>query len=200
MCEFHLYEQGLRRTLKSLVSSIITFARWLYVYMPLNYPWSLLVIVWLDITGISGEPTVLEGDNLQLTCEASGRPKPNITWTKEKPGNQGNTGGVQEGRVLIITNINGINAGTYTCTAYNGFGKPKNRTVYVNVTCEYAFKKSVWIMLNRDALSFYFLCCNVLCCQLLGLMFGQVHPCRAPSSNFQKPPFGDWQFKVVTII
>ena len=79
---------------------------------------------------------------MKLTCEATGRPEPNITWTKEKPGNQGNTGVVQEGRVLTITNINRTDAGSYTCAAYNGFGKPKNQTVYVNVTCEYALKKN----------------------------------------------------------
>ena len=78
---------------------------------------------------------------MQLICNASGRPEPNITWTKGKPGNQGNTGVVEKGKVLSITNINRNNAGEYTCTAYNGFGKPENQTVYVNVTCEYAVKK-----------------------------------------------------------
>ena len=78
---------------------------------------------------------------MQLICNASGQPEPNITWTKGKPGNQGNTGVVEKGKVLSITNINVNNAGEYTCTAYNGFGKPENRTVYVNVTCEYAVKK-----------------------------------------------------------
>nr|XP_058961494.1 fibroblast growth factor receptor 3-like [Pocillopora verrucosa] len=92
------------------------------------------VLVPINITEIRGEPTVLEGDNLQLTCEASGRPEPNITWTKEKPGNQGNTVVVQEGKLLTITGIKRTDAGDYTCTAYNGFGKPENRTVYVNVT------------------------------------------------------------------
>ena len=111
-----------------------------------SYPWSLLLIVWLllvptYITGISGEPTVLQGDNLQLTCKVSGRPEPNITWTKEKPGNQGNTVVVQEGKLLTITDINRTDAGDYTCTAYNGFGKLESRTVYVIVTCEYALKK-----------------------------------------------------------
>ena len=119
-----------------------------YVYMPFNYPWSLLVIVWLHlvpitITGIRGEPTVLEGSNLHLICEASSRLKLNITWTKEKPGNQGNTGVVQEGKVLTITNINRTDAGEYNCSAYNGFGKPENQTVYVNVTCEYVLKKTL---------------------------------------------------------
>ncbi|XP_066024448.1 fibroblast growth factor receptor 1-A [Pocillopora verrucosa] len=92
------------------------------------------VVVPINITGIRGEPTVLEGDYLHLTCEALSRLKPNITWTKEKPGNQGNTGVVQEGKVLNLTNINRTDAGTFTCTAYNGFGKPEKRTVYVNVT------------------------------------------------------------------
>ena len=55
--------------------------------------------------------------------------------------NQGNTSVVQEGKVLTITNTNRTDAGTFTftCTAYYGFGKPENQTVYVNVTCEYAF-------------------------------------------------------------
>ena len=54
--------------------------------------------------------------------------------------NQGNTVVVQEGKVLTITNINRNDVGNYTCTADNGFGKPENQTVYVNVTCEYALK------------------------------------------------------------
>ena len=124
-----------------------------------------MLLVPTNVTGIRGEPTVLEGNNLQLTCEALGRPLPSITWTKEKPGNQGNTVVVQEGKVLTITNINRTDAGNYTCTADNGFGKPENQTVYVNVTCEYALKK-LWLMLNTDALSLYFLCSNV-CCHLL---------------------------------
>ena len=129
-------------------SCIITFACCLYVYMPFNYPWSLLVIVWLllvpiNITGISGEPTVREGDDLQLICEASSKLKPNITWTKEEPGNQGSTVVVQEGKVLNVNNINRTDAGEYNCSAYNGFGKPQNRTVYVNVICEYALEKNI---------------------------------------------------------
>ena len=145
------------------------------MFMPFKYPWSLLVLAWLllvptNITGISGEPTVLEGNNLQLSCEASGRPEPNITWTKQEPGNQGNTGVVQEGKVLTITNINRIDAVEFTCAAYNGFGKPEYQTVYVNVTCEYALKKTLTTMLNRDVLSIYFLCWDVLCYQLLVLI------------------------------
>ena len=102
-----------------------------------------LLLVPINGAGIRGDPTVLEGNNLQLICEASSRIEPNITWTKEKPGSQGNTGVVQEGKVLTITKINRTDAGTFTCSAYNGFGQPKNQTVYVNVTCEYALTKTL---------------------------------------------------------
>ena len=102
-----------------------------------------LLLVPIIITGIIGEPTVLEGDILQLTCEALSRLKPNITWTKEKPENQGDTDVMQDGKVLTITNINRTDAGGYTCKGYNGFSKPVNRTVYVNVTCEYALRKTL---------------------------------------------------------
>ena len=105
-----------------------------------------MLLVPINITGIRGEPTVLEGDNLHLICEASSRVEPNIIWTKEKPGNQGNSGVHQEGRVLTVTNINRTDAGTFTCTAYNDFGKPENQTVYVNVTCEYVLKKTLTIV------------------------------------------------------
>ena len=122
----------------------------------------LLLLAPTNISGIRGEPTVLEGNNLQLICEAWSQVEPNITWTKEKPGNQGNTGVVQVGKVLTITNIKRTDAGNYTCTAYNGFGKPENRTIYVDVTCECALKKTLTNVKERCTLGF-----NVLCCQLL---------------------------------
>ena len=56
---------------------------------------------------------------------------------------------VQEGKVLTITNINRIDAGEYTCAAYNGFGKPENQTVYVTVTCEYALRKTLHNVKHR---------------------------------------------------
>ena len=105
----------------------------------LNFTCDFLIAVSSDnISGIRGKPTVLEGSNLQLFCEASSRVETNITWTKEKTGNQGNTGVMQEGKVLTITNTDRSDAGTFTCTANNGFGKLEKRIVYVNVTCEYA--------------------------------------------------------------
>ena len=131
-----MHVQGLQRTFKSCQQ---------YYYFCMLHLFTcgffLLHLVPTNIIGISGKTTVLHGENLQLTCEASGQPEPNITWTKEKPGKQRNTGVIQGRQVLTITNINRTDAGIFTCTAYNGFGKPEKQTVYVNVTCEYALEK-----------------------------------------------------------
>ena len=108
-----------------------------------------LLLVPADITEISSEQTVHEGDNLQLTSKASGKPGPNITWTKEKTGNQGNTGVLQVGKVLNIKEISRNDSGTFNCAAYNGFGEVDSQTVQVNVICEYALKKTFIMLLNR---------------------------------------------------
>ena len=50
---------------------------------------------------------------------------------------------VLEGKVLNIKNINRTYTGEYNCSADNGFGKPEYQMVYVNVTCEYALKKTL---------------------------------------------------------
>ena len=76
---------------------------------------------------------------------------------------------VQAGKVLTITNINRTDAGEFTCTAYSGFGKSENRTIYVNVICEYALKTTLTNVKQRCA-SIYLLCFNVSCCQLLVLI------------------------------
>ena len=141
--------------------------------MPFNYPWSVLVIVWfllvpINIIGIRGEPSVFEGDNLHLTCEALSQLKPNITWTKKKPGNQGNSVVVQEGKVLKITNINRTDAGEYNCSAYNGFGKPENRTVYVNITCELCIEKIIDLCLTE--MHFPHIFCVVMYCAVKSLI------------------------------
>ena len=110
---------------------------------------NFLLLVSASITEINGEQTVREGGNLQLTCEASGKPEPNITWTKEKTGNQGNTGVQREGKVLTINKISRNDSGTFNCTAYNGFGEADSQTAHVNVTCEYALKNTLTMMLSR---------------------------------------------------
>ena len=153
-----------------------------------------------NITRISGDTTVLEGDNLQLTCEALGQPEPNITWTIEKPGNQGNTVVVQEGKVLNITNINRNASGTFTCTAYNGFSKKESLPVHVNVTCEYALKKFLNNVKQRCTFHLF----SVLQCTLLSITWIDIWPSTSLKGSKLKflsnHLLANFNFKVVTII
>ncbi|CAH3161356.1 unnamed protein product [Pocillopora meandrina] len=96
------------------------------------------VIVPAKVTNITGLKTVQEGSNLLLTCKTSGKPAPNITWTKEKLVLQGNTESLQQGARLNIRNIGRNESGTFYCKAYNGFGNPDSQAVDVDVT--YAVK------------------------------------------------------------
>ncbi|CAH3163244.1 unnamed protein product [Pocillopora meandrina] len=68
-----------------------------------------------SITQITQDQNVTEGDNLTLTCNASGMPQPNVSWIK--PGGQR-----QYGHMLEFTNINRSQAGEYKCEA----NKPEN--------------------------------------------------------------------------
>ena len=84
------------------------------------------------MTSYSDNQTVVEGSNLNLFCNATGKPAPNITWTR-----------VSDDKVLFVGNpwhiadINRTYSGTYHCVADNGVSSPVNSTVSVNVLCEY---------------------------------------------------------------
>ena len=83
---------------------------------------------------------------------------------RTKTVHQGNTG-VRQGQVDSMND-----SGIFNCTAYNRFGKPDSREVYMNVACEYMVNALEKLLLNRDALSIYLVCFN-MCYYLLVLMF-----------------------------
>ena len=77
---------------------------------------------------------------MTLSCNATGRPTPTITWTKVE--DNGTHGAllfpVVEGK-LLLSNIQRSANGTYRCTADNGVGVPVNHTVSVKVECKLSF-------------------------------------------------------------
>ena len=85
------------------------------------------------MTSYSDSQTVIKGSNLNLFCNATGKPALNITWTR-----------VSEDEVLFggnpwhIVNINRTYSETYRCVADNRVSSPVNSTISVNVLCEYA--------------------------------------------------------------
>ena len=74
------------------------------------------------------------GKNWTLTCNASGDPNPNITWTKEgETAAQFNV----SGHKLHLVNVKREDFGSYRCTAANGYGTPATSLAVVNVKCKF---------------------------------------------------------------
>ena len=96
----------------------------------------VLLLVPASLTNVSLDQTVLEGLNLQLLCEATGKPPPNISWTRVLE-DDSNSKVLHHGPTWDFPNINRNASGTYHCTAYNRIGNPVRREVKVNVTCKY---------------------------------------------------------------
>ena len=96
----------------------------------------MLLSVPASLTNVSRDQTVREESNMQLLCEAAGKPTPNITWTRVlEDGSNGEV--LHQGSTWDFPNISRTDAGTYRCTAYNGFGNPVGYQVKVNVTRKY---------------------------------------------------------------
>ena len=88
------------------------------------------------ITSSPDRETVTEGSNLDVSCHATGKPFPNITWTRVLEDGT-NSEVLFNGSSWHIVNIRRNFTGQYRCTADNGIGDPVNHTFPVNVHCEY---------------------------------------------------------------
>ncbi|PFX20102.1 Lachesin [Stylophora pistillata] len=89
-----------------------------------------------QITSASDSENVTEGSELVLFCNATGKPVPNITWTRVlEDGTDSQK--LFVGNPWIIVSISRTATGTYSCTADNGIRSPVNHTISVNVLCEY---------------------------------------------------------------
>ena len=83
---------------------------------------------------------VTEGDNVTLSCNASGNPVPTISWTRDgsliSSGDQrisfeaGN-------RRLTITNVSRVDSGEYRCVADNSEGNDTSHATTLDVQCKY---------------------------------------------------------------
>ena len=78
------------------------------------------------------ESEVSVGQNLTLTCIASGDPLPEVTWSKM--GQALRLFNVT-GPVLHLVNITREDVGSYKCTARNKVGEAF-RTAVVNIACK----------------------------------------------------------------
>ena len=81
--------------------------------------------------------TAVEGDRLNFTCTASGKPEPKMAWTRVGCANViTNTPSVS---VIVVRPVTPDNMNQYQCTARNGVGTPATATVNVTVYCKYQY-------------------------------------------------------------
>lgn len=73
------------------------------------------------------------GKDLTLTCNASGDPQPNITWTKDGVPMSFSSDAFHQFR---LTDVQSEDSGSYKCTASNGYGSDATTVSRVDVKCE----------------------------------------------------------------
>ena len=82
---------------------------------------------------MTGDQYVCVGSMVTLSCKATGKPIPNIAWTRVQ---ENGTDSVEVPSIdgfYVISNTSRSSHGTYRCTASNGVGTPANQTTEVTV-------------------------------------------------------------------
>ena len=102
---------------------------------PRNLGKCMFFSVAANLTNVSRDQTVREDSNMQLLCEATGEPKPNITWIRVLEDGSSSER-LHLGQTWDFLNISRTASGTYRCTADNGFGNPVSHKVKVDVRCK----------------------------------------------------------------
>ena len=75
--------------------------------------------------------SVTEGSSVNLQCNATGNPFPNITWIWRDTGIV-----VGSNDHLILLNVHRSHTGIYQCHAWNGIGNSSISTCYLDVFCK----------------------------------------------------------------
>ncbi|XP_063154493.1 hemicentin-1 [Candoia aspera] len=86
---------------------------------------NLTVYMLPAFTELPGEVALSKGEQLQLTCKATGVPVPNIKWTFNNSIIPAQNDGVNGLSKLVIERVSKEDSGTYVCTAENLVGSIK---------------------------------------------------------------------------
>ena len=81
---------------------------------------------------------VREGENVTLSCDASGYPPPHIVWRREDGDDiviQGKKVNIIEKARLVLEKISRLNMGDYLCVASNGIPPSASNRFSVRVQC-----------------------------------------------------------------
>ena len=94
--------------------------------LELDFLKECVVLVPPKITSKPNNRTANAMDNVTFHCEASGKPTPTVTWTRDGL----NVGSGEYLRFKVQAKLDGS---SYRCTADNGIGQPAIATAYLTV-------------------------------------------------------------------
>ena len=96
------------------------------------------------------ETRPVEGDNVTLSCNADGNPKPTISWTRNRsPVTKSDNSRIsfsEDKKQLTITNVSRTDSGEYQCVANNSLGNATSDAALLDVQC----KKSVLFLIDQN--------------------------------------------------
>ena len=97
----------------------------------------------IDYLKTSKDVVVQEGDNVTLTCKASGHPRPKITWRREdgqnivrNPSRLKKGEKSYQGENLNIARVGREQMGAYLCIASNDVPPAVSKRISLNVNCK----------------------------------------------------------------
>ena len=86
--------------------------------------------------------TPTEGDDVTLSCNATGNPEPTISWSKnESPINTSNNFRIrfsEDKKQLTITNVKRTDSGEYRCVGNNSLGSDTSNVAALDVLCKHS--------------------------------------------------------------
>ncbi|KAG5879085.1 hypothetical protein JTB14_006353 [Gonioctena quinquepunctata] len=96
----------------------------------------------IDDSGTSGDITIREGENVTLTCSATGHPQPRILWRREDGEHLIIEDGSQKvetsrGSTLRLVRVDRRQMGAYLCIASNDVPPAVSKRITLHITCEY---------------------------------------------------------------
>ena len=85
---------------------------------------------------MTGDQYVCVGSMVTLSCTATGKPIPDIIWTRVWENGTDSGALPSMNGFYVISNTSRSYDGMYRCTASNGIGDPVNQTIEVIVECK----------------------------------------------------------------
>ena len=92
---------------------------------------NLFLSVEAQVQALHCPSSVTEGSNVNLQCNATGNPSPNITWIWQDTGIV-----LGSNDHLIMLDVHRRHTGIYQCHAWNGIGNSSISTCYLDVFCK----------------------------------------------------------------